>query len=82
MWASLLINLLQFGPALLGDAEAVFNDVAHGPGGEQKIGNVVASLAHLANNAAGAAQAAGFMPTQSGQAQAAQSGPGQVSSSS
>lgn len=56
---SLIVPALTYGPTLIDDAEAVFNDIAHGEGGAAKIENVIASLAHLLESAVGAAGSAG-----------------------
>jgi len=55
MFAAIIGPLLKFGPELLGDAETVFRDIAHGEGGRDKIATVLASLGHLVEHAAAAA---------------------------
>jgi hypothetical protein len=42
---------LSSGPQLLGDAENVFNDIAHGEGGVQKVKNAMGALALLLQHA-------------------------------
>lgn len=61
MSASLLAMLMagiEELPTLLADAENVFNAVAHGEGGAQKVANVASALAGLSTAAATAAAAA------------------------
>lgn len=54
-FANLLIPFLTTGPQVLSDAEDVFNGIAHGEGGAQKIATVMQSLAHLFTHASAAA---------------------------
>lgn len=59
MFTNLLIPFLTYGPELVSDAEAVFNDLAHGEGGVAKIEAVVHSLVQLVEHASVAAVSAG-----------------------
>lgn len=51
----ILAAVLQYGPAVLGDAEAIFQAVSHSEGGPEKINNVIAGLSHLLDHAVAAA---------------------------
>jgi hypothetical protein len=42
---------LAVGPQLVGDAENVFNDIAHGEGGVEKVKNAMSALALLLEHA-------------------------------
>ena len=56
MPAQLLAMLLAHGPELLGDTLTVFNALAHGPGGLEKIGAVLRSIEQLGGHASAALQ--------------------------
>lgn len=59
MFTSFLIPALTYGPELVSDAEAVFNDLAHGEGGVAKIETALHLLVQLVEHAAVAAVSVG-----------------------